>query len=236
VTSLATALVQAARDGHGTPHELRALVGRGLVRNAGVDALRTLYRAAWEQGAKTARDAVRAVRPTVKADTSPPPPPGVPPPAAAPVPMVDVVAFLASADQVWDGIADHVGDQIADVVVSLLASNGNEGVSVAEVESAIRDVTGAPHADMIAQTETTRALTAAAYDQYHTLGVRRVEFLATDDPKVCPRCAANEDQGPVDIGAEFVNGAPPVHPRCRCAVEPAFSDDDMITDLGDTSG
>ena len=52
--------------------------------------------------------------------------------------------------------------------------------------------------------------------------VANVEFLATDDGKVCPLCIANEEQGPIPIDAEFEHGAPPVHPRCRCALLPAL--------------
>lgn len=52
---------------------------------------------------------------------------------------------------------------------------------------------------------------------YKTVKVRRVEWLATLDGRVCKYCAANEANSPYKI-----NKAPtaPNHPRCRCVVIP----------------
>lgn len=216
-----------------TPTQLaeRALkAGAGEVPRLVADALTKpdpgplleLYRSAWAVGATAARRAVGVV---AKAAPWEPPAPPPPPPVqeVQPVPEgivpVDLAALLEQGAVTWSAIADTVGDQLADRITDMLTLEP----SVRDVARAISDITESPaKAELIAVTETTRGMTAATYSIYRDLDVGRVEFLATDDGRVCPLCIANEEQGPIPIDADFEHGAPPVHPRCRCALLPAL--------------
>lgn len=187
--------------------------------------LRELYRAGWALGVRAATAAVRTV--LAKAD-APPPPAEVPPPAPPPVaPMpipedvtpIELAALLDQAGAAFQAISQSMGSQIATVITGMMLHEE----STEDIAKAISGLLARPdRAHMVAVTETTRALTTAAYWIYGAWGVEQVEFLATDDRLVCPLCIENEEQGPIPITDRFLNGAPPVHPRCRCAVLPAL--------------
>ena len=74
----------------------------------------------------------------------------------------------------------------------------------------------------IAQTEITRAMAAGAAETYRQAGVQMVEWVTSEDARVCDLCDANEASGPHFLGQVFPSGAmqPPQHPRCRCALVP----------------
>ncbi|GAA4626905.1 hypothetical protein GCM10023196_037050 [Actinoallomurus vinaceus] len=76
-----------------------------------------------------------------------------------------------------------------------------------------------PAADTIAWTEVLRAMMAGALAAYAAAGVTSVEWLAV--PGAFRICLDNEAASPIWLGDTWPNGAPPVHPRCRCAVVPA---------------
>lgn len=136
---------------------------------------------------------------------------------------VGLEALLASSGAAWTAMAYSLGAKLATVVAQMLVNEA----SVKEIARAIVAVLHDPvRAFTIAQTETTRAMTAAAVTQYREFGVDQIRFLSADDQKVCPLCGANEDHGPVPVdGAGLPNGLPPVHPRCRCTVIPSFAED-----------
>ena len=170
-------------------------------------ALKTLYRDAFTAGAKAARALVSA---RSKADDDS---------DEGAVDSGTLDSLLASGDEIWTEIASWTSDRVATIVVEQAVSSES---TVATIARAIADVVDDPdRAEMIAQTETTRAMTMAAVSTYGQLGAERIEFLATDDDRTCPLCGANEDQGPIPIGEKFENGMPPCHPRCRCTVIPA---------------
>jgi hypothetical protein len=75
---------------------------------------------------------------------------------------------------------------------------------------------------MIAQTEITRAISAAAVSVYKYGPTSEVIWVIEDD-NACEECKANAEAGPRFYGNPFPSGAiePPQHPRCRCALIPA---------------
>lgn len=128
-------------------------------------------------------------------------------------------ALLSSGDEIWSDIASWTSDRIATIVTERVAGSDS---TVRSIAAAINEVVDDPdRAFVIAQTETTRAMTDAAVSTYGQFGVASIEFLATDDARTCPQCTANEDQGPIPITSRFEYGMPPVHPRCRCTCIPA---------------
>lgn len=136
---------------------------------------------------------------------------------------VGLTALLATGGAAWAAMAASLGARVATAIAQQLIAEA----SVEELASAITEILHDPaRAEMIAQTEITRAMTAAELTQYAAFGADMIRFLSADDQKVCPLCGENEDHGPVPVsGAGLPNGLPPVHPRCRCTVIPAFDED-----------
>jgi len=114
------------------------------------------------------------------------------------------------------GFTDSALDQIGNMIGDGLGA----GDSVDGIRSRVLDVSegmSASRADRIAHTESTRAVTAASFDVYHSNGVGQWN-LVTADAGVDQLCADTAAQNPHDM--EDQTGAPPLHPYCRCAASP----------------
>lgn len=121
-------------------------------------------------------------------------------------------------------IAAHRLDEVA----AVLADGLERGEGVPAIATALRGVLDDPGwAEMVAWTETNRAMSAAALDSYRLAGIDGKAWFTAADQRVCPICRANEDQGPIALGVPFASGDqhPPGHPRCRCAVVPEDLDE-----------
>jgi len=80
---------------------------------------------------------------------------------------------------------------------------------------------GPKRAQLIAQTETTRAAFEGSKQGYQESGViAEIEWVTVNDELVCTTC------GPLDEKRAPLNGTfegdylPPAHPNCRCFVRP----------------
>jgi len=73
----------------------------------------------------------------------------------------------------------------------------------------------------IAGTEMSRAVVEASKELYADSGVEKIEYLVADP---CDECQENYDASPIDIGEQFPNGDPPVHPNCMCDIAPYVVD------------
>jgi SPP1 gp7 family putative phage head morphogenesis protein len=77
------------------------------------------------------------------------------------------------------------------------------------------DGIGRQRGELIARTEIIRAHSEGMLDSFEALGVEEVgvmvEWLATDDDRVCPRCAEMEG---VVLTLEEAHGQIPLHPNC----------------------
>lgn len=137
-------------------------------------------------------------------------------------PGSEMRALLDEAGVTIQSVADHRLDALARTI----ASGIEQGASISDVTDVVAEVLDDPSAaEMVARTETTRAMTAAAYDSYRSLGVEWISFLTAEDTRVDQDCADNEDRGPIPAWDRFPNGDPPVHPNCRCTIVPAFGPD-----------
>jgi len=109
-----------------------------------------------------------------------------------------------------------------DMLARILAESLDRGDSVDELADKLRPVLKDPQwAHMIAQTETSRAISAAAHEMYSHYGVTKMSWqVAADD--ACGACKANADAGLIGIDDRFPSGDahPPQHPRCRCSISP----------------
>lgn len=130
-----------------------------------------------------------------------------------------------------------IEDRRLDVLAETVADAVARGDNVQTLERTLLGVLDrTTWADLVAVTETARAMTAAALDTYQQAGVPAKQFVVSPmdtipgpggdirKNRVCERCEENAKAGPVPLAAEFPNGDSPVHPSCRCAVLPAWPD------------
>jgi len=66
------------------------------------------------------------------------------------------------------------------------------------------------------------AFTSGMNAAYAARGVLQVDFVTAGDSSVCATCADAEDANPYPAASVLV---PPLHPNCRCSIEPAGSED-----------
>lgn len=134
-------------------------------------------------------------------------------------------ALLAQAEvtikSVRDGYLNRLGDT--------LAAGAARGASVDELADDIRGLLAVDRAEMIANTETARAMTQASMDTYRANSVAGKAVITAEDQRVCEFCAANEAAGPIPLDQDFPFPEPPTHPLCRCAVVPYLASEMGLT-------
>ena len=137
-------------------------------------------------------------------------------------------SLLDSAGLTIQGITDSIFTRLGNALADGLAS----GAPVDNISDSMNSIIMDPdRAQVIATTETARAMSQATLNTYDQNGIDQWEWLTEDDP--CPDCEDNADNGPYDVGD---GGAPtvPEHPNCRCVVIPVVNvPDDEDADTGD---
>lgn len=126
--------------------------------------------------------------------------------------------LLADADVTITSVADNRFDAMAKV----LADGLDNGGDIDEIADDLRPLLNDRRwARTIAVTETSRAISAAAWETYEQYGVTKMSWQVADDDR-CGVCADNASAGLIDINDRFPSGDvhPPAHPNCRCAVIP----------------
>jgi hypothetical protein len=121
-------------------------------------------------------------------------------------------------------LADDVLHTKLDRIGTALAKGLEQGLTPKETSRMINEIIDDPQqALLIAQTETSRAVSIAARDEYETAQVEQVEWLVAEG---CEECQDNADASPIGIDETFPSGdsEPPAHPNCMCALAPYFSD------------
>lgn len=75
------------------------------------------------------------------------------------------------------------------------------------------------------QTEATAVATMADRDSFQSLGVEKVEYVATLEAHTCPTCGGLDGKvfAISEVAASMT--APPMHPNCRCTLVPYFEDE-----------
>lgn len=141
---------------------------------------------------------------------------------------VGLEQLLSSSSVTIKSIQANRLDDLAKVLAEALEN----GDSVDTLAKTLTDVlSDSSWAHMVAQTEMTRAVSAATQATYRRNGIESNEWATAADQRVCPVCDGNAADGPVRIGMSFDSGdsAPPAHPSCRCALMPDIvSPDDLL--------
>jgi SPP1 gp7 family putative phage head morphogenesis protein len=125
-----------------------------------------------------------------------------------------LAALLDDAAITIRGITGTALDALGNRIAEGLAS----GQSVDALGRSLRDYVGsASRAEMIAHTETARAMTLATLNAYAANGIEDWDLITTEG--ACQTCLDIEANNPHPVAD--ASGQPPVHPRCRCAASPA---------------
>lgn len=123
--------------------------------------------------------------------------------------------LLDQADITLQGLTDSAIDRIGNALADGLAA----GDSFETTAKAVQEVVSSPaRAQLIANTEYGRAMSAASMDTYRESGVQEKDWLCEDD--ACDLCQANAAASPLGIDEDWPSGEYPCHPGDRCAVAP----------------
>lgn len=179
---------------------LAAMILAELRKHLGA-VLDALWRAAWDAAAAMAQEQAGAGAGTSEVRR-------------------DLEAFLATEGGNWLSVISGTGEARLIQAIKDAVASGDPGALARQLEDLLK-VTS--RADLIAVTEVMRAWNAAALRVLQMLGVTLARWTVhSDNP--CPRCVEAQKAGPLPLGSLFpgVNlPAPPAHPRCMCALEPA---------------
>lgn len=127
-------------------------------------------------------------------------------------------------------VAENRMDDLAEV----LGQSLDEGWGVDRLADELQGVLDDPsRAEMVARTESARAMTTASLDEYKDAGVTGQAWLLSDG--ACPLCEENEAASPIGIDEDWPNGDVPVHPDCVCAIAPEYLDSGESTSEPDTA-
>ena len=128
--------------------------------------------------------------------------------------------MLAKAGITVAGIEESTLNDIGNALANGLAA----GLSPESIGRNITDLVGAKwRADMIAHTESSRALVTSTLDTYSQNSVSQFDWRLSDG--ACPECEEYSAGSP--YYSDDVNNAPPGHPYCRCSTLPVIAPIDV---------
>jgi SPP1 gp7 family putative phage head morphogenesis protein len=127
-----------------------------------------------------------------------------------------VGGHVIEAQSNFKGLTDDVAKNVRRVIANGITNEQ----TVKQISKDIRDqvdMIGKNRADMIARTETMKAVNVGVKDKYRSAGIEVVRWLATIQPgRTCEECKAlNGKLFPIDKTPPI-----PKHPRCRCTLSP----------------
>lgn len=136
--------------------------------------------------------------------------------------------FLTDLLRKFDTTIPDIAANRVDEVAMVLADGLEQGRTPDEIAQALRGLLDDPKwAKMVALTETNRAVSWAATEEYRQGGIMGISWMTALDQRVCKICLSNEFDEfgrPIVVypGQLFPSGDPfpPGHPRCRCAPIP----------------
>jgi SPP1 gp7 family putative phage head morphogenesis protein len=125
-----------------------------------------------------------------------------------------VAQEIAAIEQaLYDGISAGEGvPQLADRIQDVF----DDGMHVLSAQGEVtRVIPSDSWAEMVARTETSRAMNAGVFVTYRAAGVEQIMWVAAEDERTCPQCEELDGEV-VALDGEFDDGitAPPAHPSC----------------------
>jgi len=116
-------------------------------------------------------------------------------------------------------ISDTTRDQLRTLITQAFEDNTPLPELVQDIKDA--GTFGIVRAQMIANTEVSRAQAGGTYSVWEQTGiVQTVRWQNSNLPGVCEDCIENAEAGEIKFGTKFPSGSlyPPDHPNCRCVV------------------
>lgn len=125
-------------------------------------------------------------------------------------------ALLGKAGVTITDVTDTVIDQVGNLIAAGVETGDPSDKIARNIKSTLADQFTAYRADMIAHTETTRAIMAATLGVYDQTGVTQWDLITSDGAESL--CLAIEAENPHPVAD--TGDAPPIHPWCRCSAAP----------------
>jgi SPP1 gp7 family putative phage head morphogenesis protein len=120
-----------------------------------------------------------------------------------------------------DSVSDTTKQWIIDQITTGKAA-GLTNAAIADQISGNSEEISASRADTIVNTEVANASQLTELDTYKEQGVEMKMWMLSED--IGDECGANADDGAIPVGDSFSSGddAPPLHPNCRCYIDPVL--------------
>ncbi len=111
---------------------------------------------------------------------------------------------------------------VTENIVEMLTEGAKSSESPLKVAKELENA-GVAHAETVARTEMARAREMANLDIMKAQNVEKVQFIASEDERMCPICG--QYHGKVyDVGSAPVL---PLHPNCRCTLVPYIDPNEL---------
>lgn len=111
---------------------------------------------------------------------------------------------------------------VTENVANMLSEGAKSSESPLKVAKELESA-GIAHAETVARTEMARAREMANLDIMKAQNVEKVQFIASEDERMCPICG--QYHGKVyDVGSAPVL---PLHPNCRCTLVPYIDPEEL---------
>lgn len=126
-----------------------------------------------------------------------------------------------------DGLIRRLDDTTREAVRKALLKWIEAGQPLADLKEQLNAVFHNPvRAEIIAQTESTRAYAEGAFNRWERAGVTQAKWQTVQDSDVCPIC-----RGLHNVSGDFRTGwiyegntyTPPAHSKCRCFARPVMA-------------
>lgn len=125
------------------------------------------------------------------------------------------------SERIWDNREQVTREMQGELVRSIIQG---KGAYESSIRLAQKMGTGQYQAVRLLQTEATYITTMADVDSFGSMGVEKVQYVATLEAHTCGTCGGLDDK--VMNRKDAVPGvtAPPMHPNCRCTLIPYYGD------------
>lgn len=125
------------------------------------------------------------------------------------------------AQQYLFNLIRNIDDTTRKAVSDAVAKWIESGESLDKLKDALNVVFhDEARANLIAQTESTRAFAEGTKERYRRADIKQVNWNTVKDNEVCPSCRKLLDSNPHELNSV----APPQHPGCRCWLRPVVEE------------
>jgi len=127
--------------------------------------------------------------------------------------------LLSKANITIKGINETRLSELSTVLREAIDAGSSIATTAKAIQERVRN--NSAWAEVVARTETRRAVTTSSIDYYRNADVQMKEWLTSGS--AVDECKEFQDMGPIPLDADWDgNDGPPAHPNCLCVVLPVI--------------